>query len=371
MTKSLWTRLFAAAALAFSAVAAHASPWVHAYYTGWQQAKMPPSLIDFGSITHLVHYSVIPNADGTLDAKTNGLTPANVKSAVAAAHAAGRKILFTVGGYPSQQLFESAMGPAHEAAFIEHLVSFLVENGYDGVDLDMEPMSASDEPLFVRFAADLRSRLDALKERPLLTTTALWTPATFGRAAASFDAINLMTYSLSGPVAGRMTWHNAPLESKGYRFPGGGAPPSVDSLARQFIAAGAPKEKLGIGFSMTPYVWTGVSRPGETWGASAPTAVETSYARIADEYGLVEGDYSNQYYHWDANAQAPYLSVDERGVKKFVSYDNELSARAKAGYIASHGLGGLAVWDLQGGYRESRPEGRRQELMSAIKAALR
>ena len=241
-TKRPSTLLFAGAVLALCAAYVRAA-WVQVYYTGWQQDLMPPAAVDFGAMTQLVHFSVIPNDDGTLDRRTNGLTAARVHDAVSAAHAAGKKILFSIGGYPSRERFESAMSAPNEARFIESIAAFLSSNRYDGVDLDMEPMSPSDAPLFTKFAADLRAKLDTMAPRPLLTTTALWTPEIFARVAGLVDEINVMTYGLSGPYRGWMTWHNAAVYDKGYRFPGGGIPPSADALVRQFEDAGVPKSK--------------------------------------------------------------------------------------------------------------------------------
>ncbi|UPT75132.1 MAG: hypothetical protein M0D55_05315 [Elusimicrobiota bacterium] len=75
-----------------------AGGWVTAYYPGWRQARLAPDRIDYEAVTHVAHFSLIPRADGTLDAGTNRLTPANVAAAVAAAHGAGKKILVTIGG---------------------------------------------------------------------------------------------------------------------------------------------------------------------------------------------------------------------------------------------------------------------------------
>src|SRR5579883_1023994 len=334
--KRMAARLLAASVVMFFAAATWASPWVQVYYTGWQQGQMPPSLIDFSGMTQLIHFAVIPNNDGTLDQNTNGLTAANVQAAVAAAHAAGKQILFSVGGYPSQSQFESAMSAANQANFVNNIAAFLQNNHYDGVDLDMEPISDGDKPVFTSFVTALRAKLNTMSPRPLLTTTALWSPATLGAVASQVDEVNIMSYSLSGPYQGWFTWHNAPVYSTGYLFPNSAnPPPSADTLVKQFENAGVPASKLGIGFSMDPYIWKGVSYPGQTWTTTPPTASETAYNAIAKQYGIVEGNYSNPYYKWDANAQAPYLSITNQTPNLFISYDNEISAQMKKNYISS------------------------------------
>ncbi len=355
-------------ALLLSGGARASTPWVMAYYTGWGQSSYPPSAVDYSALTALIHFSVIPQTNGTLNATTNGLTPANIAAAVAATHAAGKKILFTVGGENSQAAFESAISAKYQATFVANLVSFMKTNGYDGVDIDMEPMSASDQPQFVSFATSLRAAMKTANSSSLLTTTALWAPAAFAAAAGQFDQINIMTYSLSGPYTGWFTWHNAPVYSTGYTFPGGGSPPSIDTLVKQFTAAGVPAAKIGAGYTMDPYIWSGVSAPGQTW-TTAPTTSETTYSAIAATYGIVEYNYTNANYHWDSKAQAPYLSITNTTPNKFVSYDNEVSAVSKVNYVNSSGLGGLIIWDLAGGYRASQPAGQRDLLLQAIGTA--
>jgi hypothetical protein len=43
--------------------------WVSAYYAAWQESWLPPEAIDFGAITHLQHFAVVPNPD-LVDVKT-------------------------------------------------------------------------------------------------------------------------------------------------------------------------------------------------------------------------------------------------------------------------------------------------------------
>ena len=68
------------------------------YYPGYEQAFMPASNIDFTALTHIIHFSVVPNSNGTLNSSDNGITTANSADIVSRAHAAGVKVLICVGG---------------------------------------------------------------------------------------------------------------------------------------------------------------------------------------------------------------------------------------------------------------------------------
>ena len=76
-------------------------------------------------------------------------------------------------------------------------------------------------------------------------------------------------------------------------------------------------------------------------------------------------------YFWDANAQAPYLSIDSSGSAndKFVSYEDERACTAKVSYARNRRLGGVMIWELAGGYRASQPIGQREPLLQAVKQA--
>ena len=350
-------------------VPAHAAMWVTAYYVGWRQRYLPPEQIDFNAITHLIHFGAHPSSDGTLNADVNLLNRKNVASAIGAAHRAGRKILFTVGGEGSREEFLGAISDAHRSTFIGHIVDFL-KQGYDGVDIDMEEIDPQDHRAYGKFIRELRGRLDEIHPRPLLTAAARWEPALFARLAPKFDQINLMTYDLSGPYSGWVVWHSGALFDGGrhFPFPNSSRPlPSIDGIVKSFLVAGVPPEKLGIGLCFDGYIWSGgdANRPNQAW-SKTPSMKDVPYYELADTYHIKEYDYSNPLYHWDSDADAPYLAIDG-GDRQFVSYDNEVAIRKKIRYAREKGIGGVFVWELAGGYRRDQPAGQRDLLLQAVK----
>ncbi len=347
--------------------------WVTAYYPGWRQGRLAADQIDYDAVTHVAHFAVVPRADGTLDARVNRLTPANIASAVRAAHEAGKKILFTVGGQNSRAGFEGAMSSKNRDVFIAGLLRFLRENRYDGIDIDMEDIVPADAKAYSAFIKELRDRLDAVTPRPLLTAAVRWEPGLFAQLSGRFDQINVMTYNLSGAYPGWVSWHNGPLYDGGRRFPNGGAGlPSADGLTKQFIAAGVPRAKLGVGLSFNGSVWTGgeIDGPGRAW-KSPPQVKNLPYYALADEYKITEYDYANPSYHWDERAQAAYLGIPgaDGADGQFVSYANEVTVDKTAKFARDQGLGGMFVWDLGAGYRAEQPAGRRDLLLQAVKKA--
>ena len=346
---------------------------VTAYYPGYRQDYLPPSAIDFSAVTHLIHFSVMPNGDGTLDTTLNGLTPAFSASLVSAAHAAGGLALICFGGAGSQSAFEGATAPANLAAFIGNLTNFVATYHYDGVDLDWEPLDPSDATQFTNFVNSLRLALNEFHPQPLLTVATASQPAWFAGLQSRFDQINLMTYDLAGTWPGWVTWFNAPIYDGGYRFPStGGLVPSADGMINDFVAAGVPPAKLAIGVAFYGVVWAGgtgtstggATRPRQSW-TTAPTTTDIAYFDLLPTY------FQSNLYHWDSSAQAAYLSLDEpaSGNDKFISYDDEHACQAKVSYARNRGLGGVMIWELGQGYFPALPSGQRAPLLQAIKQA--
>src|ERR1700678_1530103 len=100
--------LFLAGVTFLSLPPARAGLWTTAYYTGYEQSSMPASNVDFSALTHIIHFSVVPNSNGTLNSSDNSITAANSADIVSRAHAAGIKVLLCVGGADSEGDFQPA-----------------------------------------------------------------------------------------------------------------------------------------------------------------------------------------------------------------------------------------------------------------------
>jgi chitinase len=336
---------------------------VTGYYAAWQEWHLPVSAIDFSALTVVAHFSDMPKSDGTLDTAANGMTADQRTRLVAATHAAGKKVVLTVGGAGSEDMWRVATDSAHRAAFIQQVLTQLSTYGYDGVDIDYEPVSDADGPDFVPFVQQLRTAMDAQKPGMLLTAAMGWNVPMYVTLAPLFDQMNLMTYDMSGTWEGWETWFNSPLSNGGRNFQSTGAPlPSCQTRVAEALAGGATKAKLGIGVDFTGYVWSGASGPnqpiaGVTMGGNQP------YWQLMDQY------YSGDAYRFDSGADAPYLSIGSGSSGKFVTYDDEASIGAKVDWVRTQGLGGIILWDISGGYRPDQPAGQQNPLMTAVKQA--
>jgi chitinase len=347
-----------------------------AYYAAWNQwGHMPASEVDFSALSHVIHFAVVPNTDGTLDDEINGVIPAHSADVVARAHAAGTKVIISLGGAGSAPGFRAACAPDKLPSFIRNISTLMSSRGYDGVDLDWEPLEAADATLFTNLVNGLRAALDNVAPRPLLTAAVATQPELLAGLQQQFDQIHLMTYDLAGPWPGWVTWFNAPVSNGGYLFPSTGKPvPSADGILNNFLGAGVDARKLAIGIDFYGRVWSGgtgtstggAALPRQPW-STAPSMTYQAYHRIMTDF------HQPQRHFWDEAAQAAYLSIDNAGSAndKFISYDDPATCQAKVRHATKRGLGGLMIFELGGGYRPDQPAGRREPLLQAVKQAVR
>jgi GH18 family chitinase len=146
---------------------------------------------------------------------------------------------------------------------------------------------------------------------------------------------------------------------------------TLDLLSMRLCGTDPFRASYGIAFY--GYVWSGgtgtsiggAALPRQTW-TTAPTTTTPTYDTIMSTY------YQTNRYHWDTDAQAAYLSIDNSGSAndKFISYDDEHACQAKISYARNRGLGGVMIWELGSGYRAGQPVGQRDPLLQAVKQAL-
>jgi chitinase len=358
---------------------ARAGFWVTGYYPGYVASRMAASNIDFTTITHVIHFSVVPQSNGTINTSDNSLTTSAVSNLVKLVHAAGRPVLICVGGAGTESGFLGATTPANLGVFTNNLFKFMATNGYDGVDLDWEPFNSSDTNQYTNFVVAMRGLLGTNR---LFTVAAPAYPeygdsptAEFAMLAAvqnKFDQINIESYDLSGAYEGWVTWYNSPLFDGGYKFPGTSElVPSINGAVSNFVNNGVSPGKLGLGMPFYGDVWTdgpGVDQPRQAWPAMVPPTVTAyTYAEIMQSY------YQPALYHWDSVAEAPYLSITNTTTATndmFIPYDDTNSCMAKVSLARNLRLGGMMLWELTQDYISTAPTGQRTPLVAAIKQSL-
>ena len=342
--------------------------WVDAYYVGYEQSLLPVNAIDFSTLTHLMVGRITPLSDGTINITfdidtTHG--PIFAKAAAQAAHAAGRKAILMLGGAGEHAGFVGAASDQNRAKFVQNILARMDEYGYDGIDMDWEPVEAADRAPLKSLIHDLRTaRPNMLLTMPVGFVNANFpgeVDAYYAEIAADLDQMNIMTYGMSGNYDGWDTWHFGPLFGEAPTHP-----VSVDHSVQRYVQIGVPKAKLGIGMGFYGTCWRGVTQPGESLAGknASITDNDMSYATIVGSY------LPNATRQFDGVAKSPYLtSATPFGPQNcnFLGYEDAESIAAKGAYVRAQGLGGGIIWTIGMGHIAAAPAGQRDPLMDAIK----
>jgi GH18 family chitinase len=203
--------------------------WVTAYLASYMHqdgnlGNMPTNAIDWSAFTHLIYFALQARPDGSLGGLGPGqnMTPAGVREIVSAGHENGVPVLICIGGWGNYNGFSQAIQPGSRSNFVNNIVNTVIEWGFDGVDVNMEPIEPSDHENYAAFVNELYDRLQTLETpilpRPIMTAAVHWEPELISRVQNRFDQINIMSYNLCGAFTDWVTWHNSPLENGGYNF---------------------------------------------------------------------------------------------------------------------------------------------------------
>lgn len=353
-------------------VGAYLGAWNHFAPPGGNWGHIPTDEIDWDAFTHLFYFSLFAYEDGSLSPieMYHTFSPDRINAIISAAHQHNKPVLFSVGGWGNYEGFSSAIQPENRNNFISNLISVMQTWGFDGIDIDLEPIKNGDEQNYIDFITELHRQLQRVETplgyRPLLTAATIWKPEIFAELHEKFDQINLMTYDYSGAWGGWVSWHNAPVYDGGNVFESTGrALPSAENSVTIFTDAGVPMEKLGIGIDFYGYIWRGfVTAPLQNWVTPPIVSPNIPY------YKIMEDHFDEKFYRWDEKAHAAYLSIEGSLPleNKFVSYDDEKSIRSKIEFIRQRGIGGAIIWELSGAHFKNAQQGKKDPLLQAVKS---
>ncbi|WP_163537526.1 glycosyl hydrolase family 18 protein [Gracilibacillus sp. YIM 98692] len=265
------------------------------------------------------------------------------------------KTLISVGGWTwSDKFSDVALTEESRTTFADSVLDFMLQYGFDGVDLDWEyPVSGGkagntnrpeDKQNYTLLLKKIRETLDAQSEKDgkdyLLTIAA----GVSSHHAANMeldklhqyvDYIQLMTYDIHGEWD-QITGLNAPLhKDPDSKF---AQEWSVQDAVETYINRGVPTEKMVIGIPFYGRVYNQVDEASSGLYQPFSDGKSVGYASIEENY-LNKNEFRRQ---WESDSKTPYLSNDST----FISYDDVESIGHKTSYIQSMELGGAMMWEL-------------------------
>ncbi|KAJ2232187.1 hypothetical protein H4R99_003147 [Coemansia sp. RSA 1722] len=303
------------------------------------------------------------------------------------------KVLFSVGGWSYSRYFSAVMSDStKQDKFVAGIEGFIDEYELDGIDIDWEFPGrlglscntideANDTPNFLKFIQKLRTSLDDKygKGKKLITMAVRVQPfdingvpsdvTEFGKLV---DFANIMAYDINGGWS-KTTGPNAPLNNES----GKGDAFSVATAIDEWTGKGWPANKLTLGIafygrSTSPTVdmtldpdnqYQSQSLPvpngdnedapwSDSCGTSAVLSGTWRWVHLRDQGILTKPNTAAS--PWirkvDPISQTPWLYNPD--TKRFISYDDVDSIKAKVDYAASKGLAGTMVWSMDMDYND-------------------
>ncbi|KAI0353577.1 glycoside hydrolase [Trametes cingulata] len=238
-----------------------------AYYPDWAGDAFPPEKIDFGRFDWVDFAFAVPGEDYGLTWDGADDAPDLLRRLVARAHAAGKKVKLSVGGWTGSRYFSPAAASAqNRATLASNIRALYTQYALDGIDLDWEypgqaghagnAVSADDAAQFLAFLQVLRA---TLPEGAVITAATQTVPFAGAdgqpmrdvRAFAEvLDWVLLMNYDTWG--SSDSPGPNAPLSDACNNSTQGSA--SALAALRAWTAAGFPASQLVLGVPSYGYI---------------------------------------------------------------------------------------------------------------------
>ena len=309
---------FAAIALSLAS-GGFAQNRVVAYVPNWIDLNSFADTIDYAKLTHInVAFENPVNESGEMsfNRKDDAL--------IAKAHAGHVKVLVSIGGGSAsgdkvlKARYFNLLSESKRAGFAARLADYVSTHGFDGLDVDIEGPSINGD-----YGAFIEELAPVFQAKTKLLTAAL--SKGYGgssvpdSALGCFDFVNIMAYDEAGYWA-----PNSPGQHSSFEF----AKSNVD----YWLKRGLPKSKAVLGVPFYGYGFGDAFRKRDY-----------PYAAILESYPGAENS-------------------DQAG--KTIWYNGIFTIKAKAGYVAERGLGGVMIWSLDSDAKGAR------SLLSAIHEAL-
>lgn len=371
--------------------------WITGYYPNFEMYSMPPDAMDYGSVTHIIHFALgpvstypyfAPSAGNAADCdwRTAGnLAPQAggvcggyrdyTGELINNAHQHGVKVLLgiadvsTYGGsqYPMHDLTSDS---AKTQAFVSAVLAYAQTMGYDGVDVNWEFPGPSDFQGYSTLMQDFRNGLDAWSTRgtlmqALYPAATVTVPGQYG--AYNLTLLNQIVDQNSIELYGLQAWqtnvnlgYTSALNPGTVQAPGG----SYDAITYTrsnnnwqnsgplgLALNGWDKSKLapGVGFL---YYHQLSSNPLLVGGNNVGTLQNWTRFNYGDVIGSMFGGYPEYY---DPLAHTNYKQWNDSAGYHFLTYETPLSVAGLANWTKNNGFGGMMIYELGTGYIPPNP----------------
>ena len=302
------------------------NPEVVGYLVYWDKDRGIQTIQDNpGVLTQVTPWAFTLNAAGdvildpyggasVVDTSTISLLRDNGISVIPAVHN------LVGGSWNSQIVHDIITDPTLKQHHIDSIVSLVLSNDYDGIDINYENLFADDRDAYSLFMADLADVLHSFSK--LLTTDvygkigepAWWSgpeAQDYAALGSVVDQVRIFFYDFNPSQAGP----NSPLWWVD------------DTLA--YAVTQIPAHKIVAGLPFYGYDWGRNDATARSWSEMMATAANAGVT-----------------VNWDPVDLSPTFSYVERGKRHEAWFANAASTSARVNIAEYYGVGGLSFWPL-------------------------
>lgn len=324
---------------------------VYGYLPYWELDSSTDAYLRYDLLTTIALFSFRYGTDGTIQSTvaSSRFTGSLGSTIIGHAHAAGVRVELAFSFSSSTSVNDAFFADATaQKTAIARTVTLVTQLGADGVDLDVERLSATSRPGYAAFGAALRKALRA--KNPIAQVSVATNGASSGARmasaalAAGVDRAFLMGYSYRS-TGTSPTGSNSPI----VRTDGGW---SLTASLDAYKAEGAPLDRVILGL---PYF--GLTRP--TVDATLHSALNRSlpsgttpcswdpgypYHLVKDAASIPSGTTIG----YDTAEQSAWFATYDSTAKTWCEtyFDTPRSLTAKYDLALSRGLAGVGLWAL-------------------------
>ena len=329
--------LYSTRAAAESGASADARPILLTYvpaFKSFDHADLP-----YDKLTHICHAFASASPEGEFEIAEFMPAPQLIDMA----HRRGVKVLLSLGGAESDALLAPvAADPEKLERFIDSVIEFVVEQNYDGVDLDWEfPDSEASAKGMILMVEALRARLDTLsheEDRQYLLTRAVGGGWAYKHIPTevfvdNFDFLNVMGYDCAGPWHS-VAAHNAPLTPAS--IAGDQPVDSVTALLDHWrVERGIPESKLVLGLPAYGRGFIGAQMYGPV---TKDPAVHTAHS-YSELVQLMQDGWQTRRLE---NGEVWLIAPDQ---SQIIGFDDPESIAMKSRWAVDQSLAGVFFWE--------------------------
>jgi len=295
------------------------------YYPSYRHDRLPAEDLQLEHLTHIMHSFVYPDEAGNIFHSDNFIYPELVQRI----HDENKKIFVALGGGAQSGAFSAmAADSASRANFVNNIVNFCSQHGYDGIDIDWEhPGSAKDKLSMNKLVYDLKQK------NPDLEITGTIPGSNWVGQYMDYDYLTpfvewfgCMAYDMRGPWSAT-SGHHAPLFAPGTQ---GSVEQNTNYLN---VTRNIPSEKIVMGIPFYGHLFNSTSLGASNSGGSSLGYIDVML------------NINNGWtFNWDDFAKVPFLVNSAH--TQIISYDNVQSVSLKCDFAKQRKLGGVMIWEI-------------------------